>query len=106
MTPDCKRLGINSTDNRIATESCLVGGVHTNTPDNFCPAIDMIMGVMGYSKNQKPAKDFQRWIRSKPVSPNGSPHQDASYGPIFRNLVRGLEIEEIVIVLKTVNRRA
>ena len=23
--------------------------------------------VMGYSKNQKPAKDFLRWIHSKPV---------------------------------------
>jgi multiple sugar transport system substrate-binding protein len=28
------------------------------------PATDM---VMGYSKNQKPAKDFLRWIHSKPV---------------------------------------
>ena len=23
--------------------------------------------LMGYSKNQKPAKDFLRWIHSKPV---------------------------------------
>ncbi len=36
-------------------------GGHYNLPGPFT---DM---VMGYSKNQKPAKDFLRWVHSKPV---------------------------------------
>ena len=36
-------------------------GGHFNLPGPF---IDM---VMGYSKNQKAAKDFLRWVHTKPV---------------------------------------